>query len=204
MKPIDSTDLITPFKLLEHVCRSVPRAIAEYEIRKKWLDGGIRFWVRLLPERYFLQSPEVAQSNYEEAPGQFLLDLESRGVGFAHVAGDDDGIYYGDGKIAYLFASRADAARFWPWDDPYASKRTTGRKVVRGAPPAYDWEAALIEATRYMLENGVPKRQAKLVEHILEWFGESEPSETQVKEHIGPLYEVFQSPGNAFSRGPGK
>jgi hypothetical protein len=26
---------------------------------------------------------------------------------------------------------------------------------------------------------------------MFEWFGNSEPSETQVKEHIGPLYAVF-------------
>ena len=193
MKPFDITDLITPFKLLEHVSRSMPRAVAEYEIRQKWLDGGVRVWVRLLPELYFLgRESEAVRIDYEEAPGQFLLDLERRGVGFGYVASDDNGFYYGDGKNAFLFASRANSARFWPWDDPYAGKRTTGRKVVAGAPPAYDWEAALTEAARYMLENGVPKSQAKLVGHMLEWFGECEPSETQVKAHIGPLYAVFR------------
>jgi hypothetical protein len=161
MKPIDSRDLITPYKLLEHVSRSMPAALAGHEIRKKWLDGGVRFWVRLLPEWHsFGRESEVVQSDYQEAPGQFLRDMENRGIGFGHVASDDNGFYHWDGKIAYLFASRADAAKFWPWDDPYASKRTTGRKVVPGAPPAYDWEAALVEAARYMLENEVPKRQS--------------------------------------------
>lgn len=162
MKPFDITDLITPFKLLEHVSRSMPRAVAEYEIRKKWLDGGVRFWVRLLPQLYFRQKWEVVQSDYEEAPGQFLLDLESRGIGFSSVVGDDDGIFLEPGKTAYLFASRANSARFWPWDDPYAGKRTTGRKVVAGAPPAYDWEAALVEAARYMLKTECRKVRQNL------------------------------------------
>jgi hypothetical protein len=186
MKTIDSADFITPFKLLEHVSRSLPRDVAEHEIRKKWLDGEIRFWVRWLPE---LCPPGAVQSHYDEvAPPEFLVNLEHRGIPFIRVASDEDGIYFGEGKRAYLFASRADAARFWPWDDQYGSKRITGRKVVAGAPPDDDWEAALIEAARYIFENKLPKSQAKLVGHMLEWFGEGGPGETQVKEHIGPLY----------------
>jgi hypothetical protein len=203
MKTIDTTDFITPFKLLEHVNRSLPWDVAVYEIRKKWFDGEIRFWVRWLPEQY---KPGVVQSHCDEAaPPEFLLNMENRGIPFERVASDEDGIYFGDGRTAYLFASRADAARFWPWDEQVASKRITGRKVVRGAPPAYDWEKALIEAARYIFENGLPKSQAKLVRHMLKWFGEPEPSETQVKQHIGPLYNVLRDvPAKASKMRSGK
>jgi hypothetical protein len=119
-----------------------------------------------------------------------LLDADNRGISLLRLA--EGGIYFGSGKTAYVFASRADAARFWPWDDQSSSKRVTGRKAP-GAPPAYDWEAALVEAARYIWENGLPKSQAKLVGHILEWFGEPGPSETQVKKHIGPLYTALRN-----------
>jgi hypothetical protein len=51
----------------------------------------------------------------------------------------------------------------------------------------------------------LPRSQAKLVNHILEWFGEAGPSDTQVKEHIGPLYAALRdiSP-KAFKRASGK
>jgi hypothetical protein len=202
MKTIDSADFITPFKLLEHVSRSLPRDVAVYEIRKKWFDGDIRFWARWLPEQC---KPGVVQSHHDElAPPEFLLNLEHRGIPFERVVSDEDGIYFGEGKNVYLFASRADAARFWPSDDGYGSRRTTGRKVVRGAPLAYDWEAALIEAARYIFENGLPKSQAKLVGHVLEWFGERGPGDTQVKQHIGPLYTTLRDSAKASKMRSGK
>ena len=74
-----------------------------------------------------------------------------------------------------------------------------------GAPAAYDWEAALIKAARYVREKGLPKSQAILVRHILEWFGEPGPSETQVKEHIGPLYAALRDVSAKISkRSPSK
>jgi hypothetical protein len=64
----------------------------------------------------------------EPAPPEFLVDLESRGMPFQQLVElSEYGIYIGPGETAYLFASCADAARFWPWDDLYGSKRVTGR-----------------------------------------------------------------------------
>jgi hypothetical protein len=205
MKTIDPADFITPFKLFQLVRRSLPPAVAAHEIRKKWLDREIRFWVRWLPERLYPPKPgDVPSHEDETAPPQFLRDLEGRGIGFTYLIGSEDGIRFEQGKMAYLFASRADAARFWPLHDQDGSMRVTGRKAA-GAPPGYDWEAALVEAARYTWENGLPRSQAKLVSYILEWFGESGPSDTQVKEHIGPLYAALRDASpKASSRASGK
>jgi hypothetical protein len=198
MKADDSREYITLLKLAEHVSRSLGPHLATHAIREKWLAGEIRFWVRWLtecPHGRLLSAPApgVAVPHRDEAaPPNFLADLESRGMPFNQLIGVSEyGIYIGPGKTAYLFASRADAARFWPWDDLYGSKRVTGRKLLAGAPVTYDWERALIEAARYIYVKGLPRRQAILVRHILEWFGQPEPSETQVKEHIGPLYAAL-------------
>jgi hypothetical protein len=201
MKTIDSTDFITLFKLAKHVSRSLGLDVARNAIREKWLAGEIRFWVRWLPEEFYGAVPGVVASYRDEAaPPQFLLDLENRGIAFARVVGSEDGIYFEPRKTAYLFASRADAARFWAWDDQHGSKRITGRKLQLGAPPVYDWEKALIEASRFISENGLPKSQAVLVRYILEWFGELEPSESQVKLHIGPLYDAIRRTSSKVSK----
>jgi hypothetical protein len=210
MKTSDSADFITLLKLAEHVSSIEGPHLAIHAIREKLLSGEIRLLVRWLTEDPFqrlvyAQAPGVPAPHRDEAvPPQFLVDLENRGIPFKEMISlSEYGIYFGPGKTAYLFASRADAARFWPWD--YGSGRVTGRKVVPGAPALYDWEKALIEAARYCLENGVPKSQAKLVNYILEWFGESGPSETQVKEHIAPLHAALQHASPKASKsGPSK
>ena len=95
MKPIDSTDFITPFKLLEHVTRNLPWNVAIHEIRQKWLDEQIRFWVRWLPEEFYGPKPGAVQRHYDEpAPPEFLLNMENRGIAFARVASDEDGILF--------------------------------------------------------------------------------------------------------------
>jgi hypothetical protein len=197
---IKSAEVITLLKLAEHVGHRLGPYVAADEIREKWLAGKIRFWVRWLD--IYPQAPGVAAPCREEvAPPEFLRDLERRAIPFRSViSSSEDGIDFGRGKNAHLFASRADAARFWPWDDPYGSKRVTGRKVLPGAPPIYHWEKAYIEAVRYIHENGLPKSQAELVRHMLEWFGEPEPSESQVKEHIGPLYAAFRDASSKPSK----
>jgi hypothetical protein len=204
----DSADYISLLKLAEHVGRNLGPHLAPHAIREKWLAGEIRFRVRWLGEcphgrLFFAPAPGIPVPQRDEAaPPEFLVDLENRGMPFKELIGlSEYGIYVGPGETAYLFASRADAARFWPWDDLYGSKRVTGRKVLPGAPAAYDWEAALIEAARFMREKGLPKSQAILVRHILEWFGEQEPSESQVKHHIGPLYVALRDVSERNSNG---
>jgi hypothetical protein len=92
-------------------------------------------------------------------------------------------------SAACLFASRAEAARFWPRlqtvDQPKAAQ---GRRSTRGPNFGYDWEAALIEAACYILQHDLPEEQADLVRHIAEWFGDDAPGESQIKAHIAPLH----------------
>jgi hypothetical protein len=154
-------------------------------MRETSLAGAIRIVARWLAEDPFqrllyAQPPGVPAPHRDEAvTPQFLVDLENRGIPFKEMVSlSEHGIYFEPGKTAYLFASRADAARFWPWDDLYGRGRITGRKVRPGAPAVYDWEKALVEAARYCHENG--------------WFGEPGPSETQVKEHLAPLYAALR------------
>jgi hypothetical protein len=42
-----------------------------------------------------------------------------------------------------------------------------------------------------MWENGVPKRKSTLIKYVQDWFGADGPGDSQVKEHIGPLYDAF-------------
>jgi hypothetical protein len=67
-----------------------------------------------------------------------------------------------------------------------------GRRSPRGAKAAYDWEEAVIEASHYMYQDDPPFDQ--LVKHIEAWFGESPPSETQLRDHLRPVFERFQKP----------
>jgi len=62
-----------------------------------------------------------------------------------------------------------------------------------GTKPDYNWEAAITEAGRYMFENGVPTKLEELLEHVAKWFGESEPSHSQLTQKIGPVYRAFKS-----------
>jgi len=62
-----------------------------------------------------------------------------------------------------------------------------------GKKPDYNWEAAITEAGRYMFENGVPTKLEELLEHVAKWFGESEPSHSQLTQKIGPVYRAFKS-----------
>jgi hypothetical protein len=140
MKAGNSADYISLLKLVEHVSRSLGPQLATHAIREKWLAGEIRFRVRWLTESpherlFYAQAPGVAAPHRDEdAPPQFLVDLECRGKPFKQLIGlSEDGIYIGPGKTAYLLASRADAARFWPWDDLYGGKRVTGRNFAASA-----------------------------------------------------------------------
>ena len=99
-------------------------------------------------------------------------------------------------SAACLFTSRVEAAQFWPWldDGPKADDQpnaTQGRRSPRGAKTAWKWEEAVIAASVYAYERGLPEKQADLVRYIAEWFGDPGPGETQIKAHIAPLYRAL-------------
>ena len=73
-----------------------------------------------------------------------------------------------------------------PQDQPKARQ---GHRSARGAKSAYDWEAAIVEAAILIFEHGLPETQADLVAHISDWFGDNGPGDSQIKEHLAPLYQ---------------
>ena len=64
-----------------------------------------------------------------------------------------------------------------------------------GRPPEYDWDAMYIEIVRYADMEGLPKVQAKLIDHLLSWFGENPPSESNVKPKVSKIYNALISSG---------
>lgn len=71
--------------------------------------------------------------------------------------------------------------------------RTSRRKGPGGRGGDFEWEKCLIEAARWMHIEGVPSKQADLIRHMEEWFGEDAPGDTQLKEHLGPLYLALKT-----------
>jgi hypothetical protein len=118
------------------------------------------------------------------------LDRRSACLFTSHVEGLDGR------SAACLFASRVEAAQFWPWLDDrpkadYQSNTTQGRRSTRGPPTAFDWEKAIIAASAFVYEHGLPKTQGELVIFVDDWFGNDGPGETQIKAHIAPLYRAL-------------
>jgi hypothetical protein len=75
-----------------------------------------------------------------------------------------------------------------PVKAPHSRRKGTG-----GRGGDYEWEKCLIEAARWMHIEGVPSKQADLIRHMVEWFGEDVPGDTQLKEHLGPLYLALKT-----------
>ncbi|TXN00564.1 hypothetical protein FV242_21465 [Methylobacterium sp. WL64] len=100
-------------------------------------------------------------------------------------------------KAIGIEVESASVARLWPAKQLTAAEVpnvASKRKAAAGRRGDFDWEKALIEGARWMMhDNGVPRGQADLVRHVLEWFGEDAPGETQAKEHLGPLYLAFKT-----------
>jgi hypothetical protein len=223
-QPPSNGDRISLLRLAEHVSRNTGPLQAARAIREKWLTGALHFWVQWILGHSFGTPRKASVSLGEEpAPPAFLDDLEQsgltapgsnwRGLTFQNIIDASElGLYLDrrsarlftsrvenlDGRsAACLFASRVEAARFWPWldDRPNAEdqpKATQGRRSARGAPAAYDWEGVLIEACAFIVVRGLPETQAGLVAHIAEWFGDDAPADSTIKDHIAPLYQRIE------------
>lgn len=83
------------------------------------------------------------------------------------------------------------------FDSPTAPAAPATQKPRRKGPGGrggdFEWEKCLIEAARWMHLEGVPSKQAELIRHMAEWFGLDGPSETQLKEHLAPLYLALKT-----------
>lgn len=95
----------------------------------------------------------------------------------------------------YLQQREADA--LWPSSSNQpvmvVSNEARWRKASTGAKADYDWEAMLIEAALYaMRKKGKVKSLKELCDHIEAWCGDDAPSESQLKQHLGPLYNELK------------
>jgi hypothetical protein len=217
-QPPSNGDRISLLRLAEQVSRNTGPILAAEAIREKSLAGDLRIWVQWFWLARVTSGEAFVSLGEETAPPSFLHDLEQRGLrtppSFLHdldplglmatpqrgltfrtiINASESGLYLdpdaeADWPAALLFASRAEAAQFWPWLETVDKiKAPNGRRSTRGPNFAYDWEAAAIEAAAYILEHDLPEEQADLVTHIAQWFGDDGPGETQIKAHIAPLY----------------
>lgn len=104
--------------------------------------------------------------------------------------------------VSAILVPRAKALSFIQANDPLQQQsklapeaveaRTVGTRGRGGAPAKVDWEKCLIEAARWMHVNGRPPSQADLVRHIAGWLGDATPGDTQLKQHLGPLYKAIE------------
>lgn len=77
-------------------------------------------------------------------------------------------------------------------DDLAAGARRSGR----GSQPLYDWDAARLEACRYIYFEGVPASYGALIRHVEEWFagrGSRVPDESTLKRRLRDIWAVFGS-----------
>jgi hypothetical protein len=80
---------------------------------------------------------------------------------------------------------------------PRGHDQAASRPGIRhpaGRPAVHDWEAAAIEAGRFIYYKGLPKTQAELVRHLLEWFGENGPADSDVKAHVRRFMQAYKKP----------
>jgi hypothetical protein len=65
-------------------------------------------------------------------------------------------------------------------------------KTRGGRPPEHDWDAITIEIIRVAnMPDGLPETQARLVDHLLQWSGETlgrEPPVSSVKARVSKIY----------------
>jgi hypothetical protein len=88
---------------------------------------------------------------------------------------------------------------------PFGSQKTgsTPKKQARnkgGRPAEYDWDAFTIEIIRIAdLPDGLPEKQADLVNMMIEWFSrtyDGEPAESAVKQRISKIYNTIRKGKN--------
>lgn len=70
------------------------------------------------------------------------------------------------------------------------------RRSGRGSQPLYDWDAARLEACRYIYFEGVPASYGALIRHVEGWFagrGSRVPDESTLKRRLRDIWAVFGS-----------
>jgi len=84
--------------------------------------------------------------------------------------------------------NRDDVLALWPIAVDHSAP---GRRSPRGRKSAFDWEAALCEAAKFIREER-PDTDEEVKAHVAEWFGDEGPSLSEITRHIGSLCRALR------------
>jgi hypothetical protein len=189
MKPVDHMPdewNWTLKKVFAHVTKIFgdDHSLALSDIKQALANGWVRAVVR----------PLTDNSKWRELPIEFWQTHKLSSVGPDHI------IVLSDKYPAMgyrFFLRQSDVEKVWRVNDrvataPNETSLPPWRKNSVGTKTEYDWEKILIEAARYMWEEGVPQSEAKLRSHIEKWCKGDAPGESQLKSHLAPLYRTLK------------
>jgi len=185
----DACLLSDAFKLVE--ARTGSASIAAFEINSALRDGRVQSMLRIIdPSGKTDKWMDIDKSTWNQI--RIMPPISGR----SH-PGFRPGHPFASFGNCFVYLLRKELAAVWPASEntemAAADNRSAKRKGRGGRGGDFDWERCLIEAARWMHHEGVPAKQAELVRYIAEWFGEDCPSDTQLKEHLSPLYLALKT-----------
>jgi hypothetical protein len=150
-------------------------------------------------QRTVLRYDRILGQLHKIAREEWLKDATERHILAGHWT-DQDG-RYDPARTQLIVSSKhlpdhlfSSGFSMLPTADPGRVSVGNGRRDPRGRKADPRWEKILIEAARYMYERQDPGTQAELFEHLRKWLGDADggPSDTAMKEHVGPLWRAFK------------
>lgn len=185
----DACLLSDAFKMIEATTGSA--SIAAFELNSALREGRIHSKLRIIDASGHTDRwVDIASNAWDEI--RILPPMSGRtNPGFR------PGYPFASYGNCFVYLLRSEVTTAWPaFQQPKmaaSDAQSSKRKGRGGRGGDFDWERCLIEAARWMHHEGVPAKQADLVRYIAEWFGEDCPSDTQLKEHLGPLYLAIKT-----------
>ena len=164
-----------------HVTRIVKApASADVEIRQALDDGRLRHRVGLAYDG-FPQRREIVNTT---APDGFWRS--------AQIHWADDRAIRSSPRFEARRVVVAQQDLFILWPDESLISEAGDSSPKSGRKRKYDREDILTLAAEYFAEKGLPRSQSKLIEAVSLILGEAAPSDTQMKEIIGPFYKRIE------------
>jgi hypothetical protein len=103
-------------------------------------------------------------------------------------------------RPAFLFDTLQPNQTEPPMPEPSVQGKSRG-----GRPSEYDWDAMTGEVLRIADEDGLPSKQAELIDLLLLWFDRhygKEPSESLVKARVSALYRCLRTAKEMKAKNP--
>jgi hypothetical protein len=159
--------------------------LALRDIKQALVDGRVASMERALARSGGTHTRELSPKFWQTAKLQGSSGQDHIAVRSAERPKDCDNFCY--------FLRRSDVEKLWPENKETATAdENPWRKSGAGAKGDYNWERILIEAAGHMYENSVPQSLTELCKHVESWCGDDAPGETQLKEHLRPLFQKFK------------